>query len=879
MTAKEIRQKFLDFFSSKNHQIVTSAPIVIHNDPTLLFTNAGMNQFKNYFLGNSIPKSLRVADTQKCLRVSGKHNDLEEVGIDTYHHTMFEMLGNWSFGDYFKKEAIDWAWELLTEVYKIDVDDIYVSYFGGDDKENLEADLEAKELWMRYLPEHKILPFGKKDNFWEMGETGPCGPCSEIHIDNRPKNERNEDAILLVNNDHPQVIEIWNLVFMQFNRMADSSLVALPNKHVDTGMGLERLVRILQNKTSNYDTDLFMPLIADISAMSGIPYGENEKTDIAMRVIADHIRAVSCTIADGKLPSNNKAGYVIRRILRRAIRYGYSVLNIQEPFIYSLVSRLASIFEEVFPEIIQQEDFIKKVVKEEELSFLRTLEKGTKLLEFHIAECKKTDSKLDGKTAFELYDTFGFPIDLTMLIAQENDTEVDLEGFEEELAAQKNRSKQASKKVVSDWIETKYKEEKNEFVGYDFNNVETRILKFRQVEEKDDEYYEIVLSKTPFYAAGGGQIGDIGTLSKLDGEVIEILDTYKENDLIINKTIEIPKNIEELFIAEYNNESRSSSTRNHSATHLLHAALRQVLGTHVSQKGSYVGTDRLRFDFSNPGKVSEEDLQKVEKIVNDKILMALPLEEFRNINYDEAISKGAMALFGEKYGDKVRMIVFDSDFSAELCGGSHVTNTSAIGLFKITSESAVAAGVRRIEAITGVEVINYLNELENIVNESKTLIKGYQNPAEGIKILLEEKALLHKQIEDFERKEAKILASEIIKNAEDFKEFKLLVQEYEVDKASKAKDISNALKDHYNDIISLIGFKNEALNFVSLTVIIPKEVSDNKKIKAGELVKDLSKLIGGGGGGSPTFATAGGKDLDKLSEVLAKGKEILTNLL
>jgi alanyl-tRNA synthetase len=702
MTAQQIRQTFLDFFKEKGHAIVPSAPLVVKDDPTLMFTNAGMNQFKDIFLGNRPAKDVRVADTQKCLRVSGKHNDLEEVGVDTYHHTMFEMLGNWSFGDYFKAEAIAWSWELLTEVYKLEKDRLYVTVFEGDEKEGIPASSVALAEWRKLVPDERIVYGNKKDNFWEMGDTGPCGPCSEIHVDCRPDAER---ALIpgrdLVNNDHPQVIEIWNNVFIQYNRMKDGSLVSLPAKHVDTGMGFERLVRVIQGKSSNYDTDVFTPLITKISAISGVTYGATDsKQDIAIRVISDHIRAVSFAIADGQLPGNNGAGYVIKRILRRAIRYGFSFLNLHEPFMHQLVAVLADQMGDAFPELRAQRQLVEKVILEEENSFLRTLSKGIERFNAHVAAMKGTT--VDGQFAFELYDTFGFPIDLTELMARERGLTVDTAGFDKGLAEQKERSRAVGTTDNSDW--TMLQEGMGQFVGYDELESTVRITRYRKVSSKGKEFYQLVLDRTPFYAESGGQVGDSGSLEAV-GQRITIFDTKKENDLVLHYSTELPSDPSASFTAKVNTTKRADTAKNHSATHLLHAALREVLGTHVEQKGSLVNENYLRFDFSHFGKITDEEMQRVEAIVNARILENINLDERRNVPIAEAKALGAMALFGEKYGDSVRVITFDPKFSVELCGGTHVKATGEIGLLKVTSEASVAAGIRRIEAVTGKQSI------------------------------------------------------------------------------------------------------------------------------------------------------------------------------
>jgi len=763
MTTKEIRQSFLDFFAGKGHQIVPSAPIVVKNDPTLMFTNAGMNQFKELFLGEAAVKYTRIADTQRCLRVSGKHNDLEEVGIDTYHHTMFEMLGNWSFGDYFKKEAIAWSWELLTEVYKIPKDQLYVSVFEGDEKEGLAKDEEAYDIWKQYISEDRILLGNKKDNFWEMGETGPCGPCSEIHVDMRPLTERRKvDGKTLVNQDDPQVIEIWNNVFMQFNRLKNGSLEKLPNQHVDTGMGLERLVRVIQEKTSNYDTDVFQPLIQFIAREAGIEYGRNEKSDIAMRVMADHIRAICFCIADGTLPSNNKAGYVIRRILRRAVRYAYTFLNLRDPFINRLVPILAGQFDGVFPELKKQQDFVQKVIKEEELSFLRTLASGIQRFE----RFETNDKIIKGDFAFELYDTFGFPIDLTELMAREKGWTVDMKAFEAELQQQKSRSRAATAIDTGDW-EIVSDGDEVEFVGYDNLETECKILKFRKITAKGKEQYQIVLSRTPFYAESGGQVGDIGKLEDAS-RLFEyaVTDTKKENGLIIHYLDVLPDELAGSFWAMVDPSARTSTENNHSATHLLHAALKQVLGDHVNQKGSLVNPEHLRFDFSHFSKVTDQEVADIEKIVNAKIRQNIFLREERSVAYQDAIKSGVTALFGEKYGDFVRVITFEDHFSKELCGGTHVKASGQIGYFKIISESAVAAGVRRIEAITGENAEHYLNEQESQITRLKEILKNPKDLQKAVETLLDENNRLRKEIEKSIIERSAGLKHDLVKLAE-----------------------------------------------------------------------------------------------------------------
>ncbi|MDR2383843.1 MAG: alanine--tRNA ligase, partial [Prevotellaceae bacterium] len=750
MTSKEIRATFLNFFKSKGHEIVPSAPMVVKNDPTLMFTNAGMNQFKDIFLGNETGKADRIVDTQKCLRVSGKHNDLEEVGHDTYHHTMFEMLGNWSFGDYFKKEAIDWAWELLHKVYGIPADRLYATVFEGSEKDNTEKDKEALDLWKQYLPENRILLGNKKDNFWEMGDTGPCGPCSEIHIDLRPEAERAvTPGESLVNKDNPLVIEVWNLVFMQFNRKADGSLESLPAKHVDTGMGFERLCMALQGVTSNYDTDVFQPIIAKIAELSGKKYGNDKDSDVAMRVVADHLRAIAFSIADGQLPSNVKAGYVIRRILRRAVRYGYTFLGFDKPFICELVGTLVGEMGETFPELIKQQQLIEKVIHEEELSFLRTLEIGINMLDKLIRESKKQGKKqISGTDIFTLYDTYGFPLDLTELILKEHGLQADKEGFDLEMQKQKDRARNAASIEVDDWVVIK--EGESEFVGYDHTSVETEILRYRKVKQKDKDFYQIVLSTTPFYAEMGGQVGDNGLLeSETESETIEIFDTKKENNLSVHLAQRLPANLSGTFTASVNIEKRTATECNHSATHLLHYALRKVLGTHVEQKGSFVSSEVLRFDFSHFQKVSYEEIREVEKLVTKAIRDNIPLDEYRNILIDEAKSMGAMALFGEKYGDRVRVIQFGD--SVELCGGTHIQQTGSIGTFRIVNEGSIAAGIRRIEAVTAEKCENFLYMQQDLLYSIREMFNNTPNLKQALQKFFAENQELKKTVEEFKK--------------------------------------------------------------------------------------------------------------------------------
>ena len=872
LTFKEIRQQFLDFFESKQHQIVSSAPVVVKDDPTLMFINAGMNQFKDAFLGNQTPKNKRVADTQKCLRVSGKHNDLEEVGVDTYHHTFFEMLGNWSFGDYFKEDAIAWAYELLVDVYKIDKDRLYYTYFEGDAEDNLPADNEAKDLWLKLVPADKVLPFDKKDNFWEMGATGPCGPCSEIHIDLRPDAERKEvDGATLVNADHEQVIEIWNLVFMEFNRKADKSLEELPQKHVDTGMGLERLVRVLQSKSSNYDTDVFTPLLDAIAKVSGKTYGKDLKTDIAFRVIADHLRAVSFTIADGQLPSNTGAGYVIRRILRRAIRYGYTYLNRSEPFLHLLVDDLIKSFGNVFPELNKQAQLVKRVIKEEETSFLKTLESGLKKL--NALKASKTNKVIDGKTAFELYDTYGFPIDLTKLIADEDGWLIDEAGFTAELAEQKKRSRADAKVVTADWIDV-LKDVELEFIGYDSLTSKTKVVKYRTVQVKDKDVHQMVLQKTPFYAESGGQVGDKGTL-QFGEQTVQVYNTKKENDLIIHFLKDLPKDPTIDVEAKVNSNKRSFTEKNHSATHLMHAALRQVLGTHVEQKGSLVDENRLRFDFSHFSKMEEEEIAKVEEIVNEKIRNNILKVEERAVPIEEAKAKGAMALFGEKYGDNVRVITFDPNYSVELCGGNHVSATGEIGYFKLVSESAIAAGVRRIEAVTGLGAENFVKDQSAIVGELKTLIK---NPdlVKGVSDLQLENANLKKQLEALQLSQVGQIKDKIAQNAEEINGISFIGEVVDVASADALKDLSFNLRKEIDNLFLILGAKQNGKAILSIT-IADNLVAENN-LHAGNLVRELAKEINGGGGGQPFYATAGGQNADGLPNAIEKARIILKKL-
>ncbi|WP_314894484.1 alanine--tRNA ligase [uncultured Capnocytophaga sp.] len=877
MTSQEIRQLFLKFFEEKGHTIVPSAPMVIKNDPTLMFTNAGMNQFKEFFLGNAKPKQKRVVDTQKCLRVSGKHNDLEEVGRDTYHHTMFEMLGNWSFGDYFKKEAISWAWELLTEVYKIPKENLYVTVFEGSPEEGVPFDQEAYDIWKERIAEDHILLGNKKDNFWEMGDQGPCGPCSEIHVDIRSAEEKAKIAGRdLVNNDHPQVIEIWNNVFMEFNRKADGSLEKLPAQNVDTGMGFERLCMVLQGKQSNYDTDVFTPLIQKVEEITKTRYTngiqvtpEQEQINVAIRVISDHIRAVAFAIADGQLPSNNGAGYVIRRILRRAIRYGFTFLGQKEPFIYKLVETLAKQMGGTFPELEKEFLLIVSVIKEEEASFLRTLEQGLLMLDVMIQNT--TDKQLSGSKAFELYDTYGFPKDLTALILSERGMTLDEASFEEHLQKQKERSRAAAQVKAGDWVVLRDDEEE-EFIGYDTLEAVVRLVKYRKVEsQKDGTLYQLVFNTTPFYPEGGGQVGDRGTLQSANGEITYIIDTKKENNLIIHLAEHLPENLTDPFKAEVHLVGRTLAQSNHSATHLLHQALREVLGTHVEQKGSHVSPEALRFDFSHFAKLTQEELTEVERIVNKRIYEKIPLQEHRNIPIQQALDAGAMALFGEKYGDKVRMIQFGE--SRELCGGTHVKNTGDIWFFKIVSEGAVAAGVRRIEAITNAGALKHFLLQEKLLEEIKSSLKNPQDPIKSITNLQEENARLHKELEQLKREQAKQLKSELKGEFVPVGDVQCLTKRLDLDMAT-LKDLAFMLGEEVKDAFILFGSTQEDGKAL-LLCYINKELAKNKGLDAGKIVRELGKYIQGGGGGQPFFATAGGKKPEGIQEALDKAKEYL----
>ena len=875
MTANEIRKQFLDFFQERGHQIEKPAPIVVKGDSTLMFTNAGMNQFKELFLGNQPIKHPRVADTQHCLRVSGKHNDLEDVGHDTYHHTLFEMLGNWSFGDYFKTEAIAWAWELLTEVFKLDKDRLYVTVFEGDAKEGLDFDNDAKSEWLKWIAADRILLGNKKDNFWEMGEQGPCGPCSEIHIDLRPEAERAAvSGASLVNNDHPQVIEVWNLVFMEFNRKADGSLEKLPAKHVDTGMGFERLCRAIAAASSNYDTDVFQPLIQQLERLSGKKYGIHEDTDIAFRVIADHIRAITFVIADGQLPSNNKAGYVCRRILRRAIRYGYTFLGFEEPFMYQLVPILTEQMGAVFTQLGPQQDFLQRIIKEEEIAFLRTLTNGLRrIYQVHHELQAAGQTQIDGATAFELFDTYGFPIDLTALIARENGFTINEEGFKAEMEKQKSRSREAAKIDAGDWVLVSEEQEAVQFVGYDQLEVQTQIQRYRAVKSKNKESYQVVLQETPFYAESGGQVGDTGILRDSNKREIKVLNTFKENNLIVHELSELPSNPADTFLALVNSELRAQTASNHSATHLLHAALRNVLGTHVEQKGSLVNADYLRFDFSHFAKMNEAELQLVEQEVNAHIRAAIKLDERRAVPIEEAKSLGAMALFGEKYGDQVRVITFDPTYSVELCGGTHVLNTAHIGLFKITSESSIATGVRRIEAITGQTALNWMQQQLNQLQEVKELLKNPKDLSTQVQKLLEETNSLRKELEQLEQEQLNQLAASLQSQFEPKGAAQLLAVQVEVRSAEGLKKLASELrKQHSNGYVvigAVVGEKPQ------LVVAIGDELVSTAKLNAGNIVREAAKLMQGGGGGQPFLATAGGSQVSGLPAAIEAAKNMI----
>ena len=869
MTSKEIRSRYLDFFKSKSHAIVPSAPMVVKDDPTLMFTNAGMNQFKEYFLGHKAIDNKRVADTQKCLRVSGKHNDLEEVGMDTYHHTMFEMLGNWSFGDYFKKEAIEWAWEFLTKEMKIDKDSLYVTIFEGDQSEGLARDTEAYDLWKNLLPEERIINGNKKDNFWEMGEQGPCGPCSEIHVDIRPEADREKISGLdLVNKDHPQVVELWNLVFMQFNRKANGSLENLPALHVDTGMGFERLCMVMQKTQSNYDTDVFKPLMQEVETITNNEYGKDEKVDIAIRVIADHLRAVAFSIADGQIPSNTGAGYVIRRILRRAVRYGFTFLGTKKPFIYQLVDTLTKQMGAAFPELLRENKLISIVIKEEEHSFLRTLDQGLVLLENVIQNADS--SIISGKKAFEMYDTFGFPKDLTALILRERGLDLDEAEFELELQKQKERSRAATKVETGDWI-VLVEDDVQEFIGYDYLETKVKIARYRKTKtKKHGEFYQVVFNLTPFYPEGGGQDGDKGYLESSHGDLVYIVDTKKENNLVIHYIKNLPKDVHDTFKAVVDKKIRSYTEANHSATHLLHQALRTVLGTHVTQKGSMVHSRGLRFDFSHFSKVTTEELIQVENFVNARIREGLSLKEKRNIPLQIALDEGAIALFGEKYGDTVRTIKFGS--SIELCGGTHVENTKDIWHFILLHEGAVASGIRRIEAITGEFAKDFFISNSNKFKEVKKVLQNTKDPLKSIVAIQEENSDLKKQIQILLKEKGKNLKTDLKNEISEMNGINFLAKQVDLD-ANGIKDISFELGGEIDNLFLLLGTNQNGKALLSC--YISKNLVVSKNLDAGKIIRELGTYIQGGGGGQPFFATAGGKNPDGLSEALSKGKDYI----
>jgi len=871
MTSNEIRESFLEFFKEREHKIVPSAPMVIKNDPTLMFTNAGMNQFKDIFLGISAIKNKRIADSQKCLRVSGKHNDLEEVGHDTYHHTMFEMLGNWSFGDYFKKEAIDWAWEYLTGVLGIQKDRLYATYFEGDNEDALEADGEAKTLWLKYLDADSVLRGSKKDNFWEMGETGPCGPCSEVHVDLRSDDERKRiPGRELVNQSHHLVIEIWNLVFIQYNRKSDGNLEALPHKHVDTGMGFERLCMVVQDKKSNYDTDVFQPIIQEIAKLSGFAYGSDKQKDIAMRVMADHLRTISFAIADGQLPSNNKAGYVIRRILRRAVRYAYTFLQFNEPIIHRLLPALIQVMGNSYPELIKQEILIGKVIQEEEQAFLKTLETGIKLLDKIIDKMKVVDCKVvKGRDAFELYDTYGFPFDLTELILREHDLVVNKLEFDEEMELQKSRSRNAASTETNDWVMLD-NEGVEEFVGYDYLETSLKITKFRKIKYKEKELYQLVFNMTPFYAESGGQVGDTGYIEN-DDERILVLDTQKEHNQIVHIVDKLPEHLENSFKASVDSLKRRYTESNHSSTHLLHFALRKVLGEHVEQKGSLVDEHRLRFDFAHFKKLTDEELTEVEMIVNGLIRNNILLDEKRNIPMQKAKEMGAMSLFGEKYGDVVRVIRFGD--SIELCGGTHIKATGEIGYFIILSESAIAAGIRRIEAITSKEAELYLKKERHSLSELKALFKNQEDIVKSAKDLIDENNRLKKEIEVFQKEKAKLVKLTLMNKFKKINGLTVIAEKINIDSAQGLKDISFQLKSEFDNLFLVLGAEIDGKAIIS--VMISDELVEGEKLDAGKIIKEISPLIKGGGGGQAFYATAGGKNTEGIQSAIDKAVSLI----
>ena len=872
LTAKEIRESFKDFFREKGHKIVPSAPMVIKDDPTLMFTNAGMNQFKDIILGNAQAKSRRVADSQKCLRVSGKHNDLEEVGMDTYHHTMFEMLGNWSFGDYFKKEAIDWAWEYLVDVLKLNPDNLYATVFEGAPDEGLSRDDEAAEIWEKHLPNSHIINGNKHDNFWEMGDTGPCGPCSEIHIDLRPEEERKAvPGAELVNKDHPQVIEIWNLVFMQYNRKADGSLEPLPAKVIDTGMGFERLCMALQGKRSNYDTDVFTPLINKIGELSGKRYGEESHTDVAMRVIADHVRTIAFSIADSQLPSNAKAGYVIRRILRRAVRYAYTFLDQKQAFMYRLIDTLIESMGEAYPELPAQRELIIRVIKEEEDSFLRTLENGIRMLDNAIAAAQAAGKKeISGKEAFILYDTYGFPLDLTELILKEKGMTLDQAGFDKEMQAQKERARNAAATETGDW--TVVNEGDPEFVGYDNTSCETAILRYRKVKQKKGEFYQIVLAQTPFYAEMGGQVGDRGTLTSADGETLEIYDTKRENGMGVHLTKKLPSDPTATFTAKIDEKARKATSCNHTATHLLHHALREVLGTHVEQKGSFVSPEILRFDFSHFQKMTQEEIREVERRANALVREAISRDEQRHVPIAEARAMGAMALFGEKYGDDVRVIRYGD--SVELCGGTHVDNTGNIGMIKIVSESSIAAGIRRIEAITGEKVENAMYEVTDTLREMAGLLNNAPDVVSALRRAITENADLHKEVDEYFKERIDNIASQLLANAEEIDGIKV-ASLTGVRIPDLVKGVAFAIRAASPENTVFLAATVDVGGKPLLTMMITEDLVKNNGLNASQIVREAAKNIKGGGGGQPGFAQAGGKNADGISEAFQAMKAAL----
>ncbi|WP_234445664.1 alanine--tRNA ligase [Carboxylicivirga marina] len=875
MTASEVRKSFLDFFNSKQHKVVSSAPMVVKNDPTLMFTNAGMNQFKDIFLGNNPAESSRVTNSQKCLRVSGKHNDLEEVGHDTYHHTMFEMLGNWSFGDYFKKEAIAWGWEYLTDVLKVEKDRLYVTVFEGSKEDNVSRDDEAAAAWEEWIDKDRIINGNKKDNFWEMGETGPCGPCSEIHIDMRPDDERAKvDGKSLVNMDHDQVIEIWNLVFIQYNRMSNGELKPLPNKHVDTGMGFERLVRVIQNKSSNYDSDVFTPIINKIAELSGFEYGKSEEIDIAMRVVADHVRTISFSITDGQLPSNNKAGYVIRRILRRAVRYSYTFLNSKQAFVYKLVDTLIATMGDAFPELVAQKTLIEKVIKEEEESFLRTLATGISMLDKIMTETKaKNYNVVNGAVAFELYDTFGFPLDLTELILKENDLVVNREEFEGEMQKQKDRARNASAIETDDWVVLQ-QDDREEFIGYDYLESDVFITRYRKIKQKNKELYQIVFNITPFYAESGGQVGDTGYIQHGD-EKVSIIDTKKENNLIVHLAKKLPTELNATFKAVVNKQARQNIANNHTATHLMHEALREVLGEHVEQKGSLVHPDYLRFDFSHFQKVGDEEIAKVEALVNQRIRSNMQLEEMREIPHAEATKMGAMALFGEKYGDLVRAIKFGT--SVELCGGTHVEATGQMGFFKIISESSIAAGIRRIEAVTGTKAEEFINQQFALIKELGEMFKNPANLKKNIENLMDENSNMSAQVDGMRKNVMSIEKRNLVDSAKDVAGVKVIAQRVKPILADSLKDLAFQIKQELDDVVAVLGA--EVKGKPQLAILIADNLVKEKGLNAGGIVREAAKKMQGGGGGQPFFATAGGKNLDGLDVAIDEAVAIIKSQL